>query len=60
MSVLWPLLHYQQIQGSFNVQQWKNYVQVNETLAEEVARIYQKNDLIFVQGLFDRFLIRYS
>jgi trehalose-6-phosphate synthase len=38
-QVLWPLLHYQMIQSSFNVKWWNAYVLANEIFADTIAKI---------------------
>ena len=49
-GMIWRLFHYSDQESStFQRQYWDSYLKVNERFAEEIAQIYQPNDLVLIQ-----------
>lgn len=55
-DVLWPLLHYETNLVDFRADTWKAYREMNTKIAEEVLRVAQPGDLIWVHD-FHLFLV---
>ncbi len=55
-DVLWPLLHYQPELVSFQRESWQAYREVNQLIANEIAEIAEKSDLIWIHD-FHLFLV---
>ncbi|TPX37644.1 alpha,alpha-trehalose-phosphate synthase (UDP-forming) [Synchytrium microbalum] len=47
-SILWPLFHYHPGEISFNEDHWEAYQAANQKFAQEIAKIVQDGDLVWI------------
>lgn len=47
-DLIWPLFHYETHIAEFNRHKWEKYEHVNQMMAEEIVRVAQDNDTVWV------------
>lgn len=47
-KIIWPLFHYFTTYGIFNPEYWDTYKKVNQKFAEEVLKIVEKDDVVWI------------
>ena len=45
---IWPLFHYFPLYSEFDPSTWNSYCQVNEKYAQEIAKVYQPGDKLWI------------